>query len=70
MKILLIVFHVCVVFFSASAQYQYPVSKTVDSSDTYWGVTIKDLYHWLEYLKDSSVLDWLAKIQGQDLLIG
>lgn len=80
MKILVTLFHLCVVIFSTSAQYQYPVSKTVDSSDTYWGVKVKDSYRWIENLKDSSVLDWfktqadytntqLAKIPGQGMLI-
>lgn len=66
--------------FSASAQYQYPVIKTVDSTDSYWGVTIKDPYRHLENLKDSIVLGWfneqtdytnsiLAKIPGQETLI-
>lgn len=65
---------------SVSAQYQYPQTKTVDSTDTYWGVTIKDPYRWLENLNDSSVLNWfkkqaenttthLAKIPGQEMLL-
>jgi len=67
-------------FFSATAQYKYPVTKTEDSSDTYWGVTVKDPYRWLENLKDSSVVNWfktqaeytngqLAKISGQNLIV-
>lgn len=67
-------------FGSATAQTQYPNTKTVDSSDTYWGVTVKDPYRWLENIKDSTVLDWykeqalftktqLAKIPNQDVLI-
>ncbi|MCF3110266.1 prolyl oligopeptidase family serine peptidase [Niabella sp. CC-SYL272] len=65
--------------FSLSAQYHYPASKTVDSSDTYWDVTVKDPYRWIENIKDSTVLNWfkaqadytnaqLARIPGQDLL--
>ena len=80
MRFFITLFHVCIVFFSTSAQYQYPVTKTADSSDTYWGVTLKDPYRWLENLKDSSVLDWfktqaaytnsqLAKIPGQDIIV-
>ena len=80
MKFLLSLFHGCILCFFASAQHQYPVTKTVDSSDIYWGVAVKDPYRWLENLKDSSVLDWfkaqgeytnaqLAKIPGQEMLI-
>lgn len=42
----------------ASAQYNYPSTETVDSSDTYFGVTYKDPYRWLENLKDSNVVNW------------
>lgn len=43
------------------AQPHYPVTKTVDSTDTYFGVTYKDPYRWLENLKDSSVLSWFKE---------
>ncbi len=54
--------------------------KKVDSSNTYWGVTLKDHYRWLENLKDPEVESWfktqanytdsvLAEIPGQDTLI-
>ncbi|MEJ8819280.1 hypothetical protein [Lacibacter sp. H407] len=80
MKILLTVSCISVFVFGASAQYQYPVTQTADSSDTYWGVTVKDPYRWLENLKDSAVLNWfqsqavytntqLAGIPGQQMLI-
>ena len=42
----------------AIAQYQYPPSKTVDSSDTWYNVTVKDPYRWLENLKDPEVSNW------------
>ena len=69
------------VAFVASAQYQYPATHTVDSTDTFWGVTVKDPYRHLENLTDSIVLDWLdaqtdytegilSKIPGQDRLVG
>lgn len=45
----------------ASAQYNYPSTKTVDSSDTYFGVTYKDPYRWLENLKDSNVISWFRQ---------
>ena len=62
------------------AQYNYPPTKTVDSSDTYWGRSIPDPYRWLENLKSPEVLNWfktqaeytnkqLEKISGQDRLI-
>jgi prolyl oligopeptidase len=62
------------------AQYQYPETKTVDSTDTYFGVTYHDPYRWLEYIKDTAVVSWfhrqadysnmiLNKISGRDELI-
>lgn len=66
--------------FSISAQYNYPATKTVDSSDTYFGVTYKDPYRWLENIKSPEVESWykqqanltnavLDKIMGRDKLI-
>ena len=63
-----------------NAQYNYPKTKTVDSSDTYFGVTYKDPYRWLENLKDSTVVNWfkeqkefadkkMEKIDGIDSLL-
>lgn len=43
------------------SQYNYPTTKTVDSSDTYFGVTYKDPYRWLENLKDSNVISWFRQ---------
>ena len=65
---------------SASAQYNYPATKTVDSTNTYWGVTYKDPYRWLENIKSPEVESWykqqanltnsiLDKIIGRDELI-
>ncbi len=62
------------------AQYSYPQTKTVDSSETYFGVTYKDPYRWLEYLQKPEVGQWfkaqadytssvLNKISGRDQLI-
>ncbi len=48
----------------AMGQWSYPATKTVDSSNTYFGVVIKDPYRWLENMKDTSVLDWF-KAEGQ-----
>lgn len=43
---------------SVQAQWQYPATKTVDAQDTYWGVTYKDPYRWLEDMKDPEVNVW------------
>ena len=61
------------------AQVEYPPTKTVDASDTYFGVTYKDPYRWLEDLKDQAVQGWfksqatvtddlLARIPARDAL--
>ncbi|HQF28019.1 MAG TPA: prolyl oligopeptidase family serine peptidase [Bacteroidia bacterium] len=50
-----------VIWASSNAQYNYPKTKTVDSSDTYFGVTYKDPYRWLENLKDSTVFNWFKE---------
>ncbi len=76
----LILLAVCLCFLSASAQVKLPETKTVDSTDTYFGVTYKDPYRWLEHIKDSSVVNWfkqqadyskftLNNISGRDELI-
>ena len=62
------------------SQWHYPATKTVDSSDTYFGVTYKDPYRWLESMKDPAVVEWfkaqsdltrsiLDNISGRDELI-
>ncbi|HXI85434.1 MAG TPA: prolyl oligopeptidase family serine peptidase [Verrucomicrobiae bacterium] len=62
------------------AQWNYPPTKTVDASDTYFGKTYNDPYRWLENLKDADVEAWfkaqaeltdglLAKIPGRDSLV-
>ena len=40
------------------AQYKYPSTKTVDSSDTWYNITIKDPYRWLEDLKSEETKKW------------
>ncbi len=70
------------VLFSANlfAQFQYPASKKIEVSDTYWGVTYKDNYRWLEDMKDPQVTLWFKQqadltnatmntISGRDELI-
>ncbi|MBS1742423.1 MAG: prolyl oligopeptidase family serine peptidase [Bacteroidetes bacterium] len=43
---------------NAKAQYQYPATKTVDSSDTWHNITIKDPYRWMEDLKSETTNNW------------
>lgn len=43
---------------SATAQFNYPATKTVDSADTWHNVTVKDPYRWLEYIKSPEVISW------------
>ena len=61
------------------AQWQYPPTRTVDATDTYFGKTYSDPYRWLEDLKDKEVDAWfkaqaeltdslLAKIPARDEL--
>nr|WP_293836739.1 prolyl oligopeptidase family serine peptidase [uncultured Arsenicibacter sp.] len=38
--------------------YTYPVTRTVDSTDSYFGRTYKDPYRWLENLGDNHVIEW------------
>lgn len=40
------------------SQWIYPQTRTVDSSNTYFGETIADPYQWLEDLKSIEVTDW------------
>ncbi len=40
------------------AQWNYPPTRTVDVSDTYFGKTYADPYRWLENTKDKEVEDW------------
>ncbi|MBP9104159.1 MAG: prolyl oligopeptidase family serine peptidase [Chitinophagaceae bacterium] len=56
-QILCFVFILCFVQ-SLKAQFNYPTTKTVDSSDTWHNVTVKDPYRWLEDLKNPAVADW------------
>ena len=56
---------VCILCFgnNSKAQFYYPITKTVDSSDTWHNVTVKDPYRWLEDLKKTEVKNWF-KAQG------
>jgi len=75
-----ILFLLCFCVYTSFAQFKYPPTKKVDSANTYFGVTYKDPYRWLEYLKDTSVVSWfqrqadfsnaiLNKLNGRDELI-
>ena len=53
------------------AQWQYPPSKTVDASDTYFGKTYRDPYRWLESLKGTDVEAWFqAQATMTDGILG
>lgn len=65
---------------SASAQYKYPPTKMVDSTDTYFGVTYTDPYRWIEHIETPVVESWfkqqanytdsiLNTLKGRDELI-
>lgn len=80
MKFYSALFMASVLTIKGFSQYKYPVTKTVDSSSTYWGVTYKDPYRWLENLKSEEVESWykqqadltnsiLNEISGRDELI-
>lgn len=62
------------------AQWNYPKTKTGDTTDTYFGMTYNDPYRWLEDLKSPDVISWfkeqadltnniMSKISGRDELI-
>jgi prolyl oligopeptidase len=74
------IFPMLLVVASALAQWNYPPTKTMDASDTYFGKTYKDPYRWLEDLKNQEVVAWfkaqaeltdsaLAKIPGRKMLV-
>ncbi|MES2429531.1 MAG: prolyl oligopeptidase family serine peptidase, partial [Bacteroidota bacterium] len=58
MKKLLILKVLILITLLSNAQYTYPATKMVDSSNTWHNITIKDPYQWLENLKDKEVTDW------------
>ncbi len=80
MKKLIIFICTLVSFISAAAQYRYPPTKTVDSTDSYFGVTYRDPYRWLEHIETPEVEAWfkqqamftdsiLNNLKGRDELI-
>ena len=44
----------------ADAQLQYPVTKKVDTADTYFGTKVTDPYRWLEDDKSAETKDWVT----------
>ena len=80
MKKLILLFIFLASSLNLFSQWNYPPTKTVDASDTYFGKTYKDPYRWLENVKDSKVSEWYKKqsdfsnsilnnISGRDELI-
>jgi prolyl oligopeptidase len=66
--------------FACQAGWDYPPTKTVDVTDTYFGKTYTDPYRWLENLKDKETEAWfkaqaeltdrlLAKIPAREALV-
>ena len=66
--------------FACRADWDYPPTKTVDVTDTYFGKTYKDPFRWLENLKDKQTEAWfkaqaqltdrlLAKIPAREALV-
>lgn len=64
MRTLIVIYFTLTAFFSAPAQYRYPVTKTVDSTDTYFGVTYYDPYRWLEHIKTPEAETWFKQQAG------
>jgi prolyl oligopeptidase len=73
------VFSVLITLVSAQT-YDYPLTRTVEVSDDYFGTVIKDPYRWLENMNNPEVLDWfraqadftagvLENIPGRDRLL-
>lgn len=80
MKTMIIFICMLISAMSAIAQFQYPATKTVDSTDIYFGVTYRDPYRWLEYMETPEVETWfkeqahytdsvLNNLNGRDELI-
>ena len=46
------------------AQYQYPVTKTVDVSETIFGTVVEDPYRWLEDIKNEALNKMKTSLQN------
>jgi len=80
MKKTIILGIILTLYLSSSGQPTLPVTKTTDASDTYFGVTYKDPYRWLESIEKPEVETWfkqqsaytnyiLDKLNGRNELI-
>ena len=80
MKKLLLSLLVVLSYSTVFTQLPYPTTKQEVVSDTYWGVTYKDSYRWLEDMKDPNVVSWfkaqanltnttMGSLSGRDELI-
>lgn len=80
MKRLIMIFPAFILFGSLNAQYHYPATNTVDSTDSYFGITYHDPYRWLEHIETPAVETWfkqqatytdsiLNTLDGRDALI-
>lgn len=49
------------IMINSYCQFKYPVTRTVDSSDTWHNITIKDPYRWLEDLKSEETKNWFKE---------
>ncbi|MGE9311262.1 prolyl oligopeptidase family serine peptidase [Niabella sp. CJ426] len=49
------------IFLAPTVNAQYPATRVVDSSNTYFGTTVSDPYRWLEEVKNKEVQDWFKK---------
>lgn len=80
MKTLIATMITALLFTSGFSQWNYPTTKKIEVSDTYFGVTYKDNYRWLEDLNSPEVESWFKQqadfsnatmntISGRDELI-
>ncbi|MBN2893182.1 MAG: S9 family peptidase [Bacteroidales bacterium] len=42
-------------------KFNYPIAKTVDSADTYFGTTVQDPYRWMENEADPDLQTWITE---------
>ncbi len=54
----LIILLITAIGYNAAIAQKYPATKTVDSSDTWFNITVKDPYRWMEDLKSEDTKTW------------